>query len=569
MALVPMLKINPQKKKRKSPKYTLEIAKSFYHELKLTDEKSLKAIEEMEMFKKNQFKIIAAFKEPKDEIIFEIRHCMNKLTADVEVITRNADKIIHSNFFGTELFIEIFSQLIVESAINQFAFVQVYTRFLQEIFLGMPTDEQKKILITEIYKIIFDKPEKSPHKAFFIGCLVPAQLVDPGRVLEIVKKLLSNVNTETMEALFHLMIFSGKALEEKYDDFEDIVSEMTSAACNTDVKQRVRFQLLDLLDVRMNGWETGSLMPNLVTLQDEQPERKEHRPDGIDMSILREYVKGGSVPETWTEKSTYDLMYSLCVSSFGEYENGVNIIHELVGRKDAAFTENAIPSLRKVSDDVDDQSILQEFPYAVKTAGAIFVQLVLNGFDVNLFGTDEFPFKLGVFSGIVSEADRINRADILSSSMYMKELKFLPALHSHSQIVSELDEINMTDAWPVYDAMNTLFKMIMNDESVDVVSKFLNVYLNQRIAKNPFLVEFITEIVVIQRPTKYQCFIEFIAKRPIEALSHIETIGEFFKWKPEQTAANIRKLSGLIHCDIERFKALSSRDFHDVIVKYL
>ena len=600
-------------------KYTLQTAKSFRHELKLNDPESIKKYNKFKKILNDHIKNVT-FAPPSDDMIVILNQSLNRLTANIDVIHKNSEKLIHSYFFGTEKFISKFSEMIVESAVNQTAFVQVYTRFYQEIYIGLPTKEQKDLLVKETTKLIFDSPEKSIGKSFFIGSLLSAQILDYKPVIELVKKMLNMKQTETYETLFNLLIFAGPVLDEKYDNFEeDVVNELITAACNTDIKQRVRFLLSDLLDARADNWNLSSLLQNIVQIQETSKNQKIEKQKGktnknktsnkkkqntqanqfkpvvkednekiteietisskdeeieedmndiFNDSNLRSYILDNYIPKIWTKEYTIDIMVSLELSSMSDYEKGIKIFNEF--KNDKQFITHCIECLREAEKKVNYPHIKYDFPYCVKTAGSIFAQLVTNcGIDPTIIGSSEFPFELDVFTGFLDELDRIGRLDVVENNEYFTSIKFKPQIFPHSQLLYDLSEMNLTFIFPLYDAMLTLFHMIEEEKQEDEIKKFINNDIDEKIAKNPMFIEFITEIIVIQRPSKYQCLLTFMARRPMETLAHIESLGEFYTWNERQVAAQIRKLSELIHADLQEFKKIQLRPFHQKVIVYL
>ena len=595
-------------------KYNLQIAKSFKHDLKLSDPDSLKKYNKFKKILNDHVKNVT-FAPPSDDMIVTLNQSLNKLTANVDVIHKFSEKIIHSYFFGTEKFILEFSDMIVTSAVVQTAFVQVYTRFLQEIYIGLPTNEQKNLLVTQLSKLLFDSPEKSIGKSFFIGCLLSAQILEYGPVLELVKKMLKMKETETYEALFNLLIFAGPVLDSKCDSFEeDVVNELITAACNTDIKQRVRFLLSDLLDARSDNWNLSSLLQNIVKIQETskiQKLEKEHskptknspirsfNPNKVtnkseekspqieqnkaneiieeetdsdevnnDNSLLRAYILDNSLPKIWNERCTINIMVSLELSTMSDYEKGVSIFKELKDVK--GFKSTCIKCLREAEKRVNHPNIVYEYPYCVRTVGNIFAQLVTScGIDPTAIGSREFPFELDVFTGFLDELDRIGRLDIIKNNEYFSSIKFKPKIFPHSPLLDDLRDMSLTYLFPLYDAMLTLYQLIEEEKPKDEIKKFINSGVDEEIAKNPMFIEFLTEIIVIQRPANCQCLLKFMARRPMETLAHIECLGEFYEWKPQQTAAQIRKLSELIHADINEFKKIQLSSFHQKVIYYL
>ena len=597
-------------------KYNLQKVKSFRHQLTLSDPDSVRKFNK---FKKilDDFKKNSTFAPPSDDMVVILNQSLNKLTANVDVIHKFSEKIIHSYFFGTEKFILQFAEFIITSAVNQTAFVQIYTRFLQEIYIGLPTKEQKDLLMNQMSKILFDSPEKSIGKSFFIGCLLSAQLIDYKPVFELVKNMLKMKETDVYEALFNLLIFAGPVLDEKCNDFEeDVVNELITAACNTDIKQRIRFLLSDLLDAREDNWNVSGLLQNIIQIQEtskiqkQQSEMKAKQSkskktqkvpihsfnplhvndnendakekDGgkntqeddeddefnYDNSLLKAYILDHSLPRIWNKRCTVNIMVSLELSTMAEYEKGIMIFDELKDDKD--FLSTCIECLNEAKKRVNHPKIISEFPYCVTTVGSIFAQLVTTcGIDPKIIGTDSFPFELSVFGGFVDELARIDRLDILENNDYFTTIKFKPQIFPHSQLLNELRDMNLTYIFPVYDVMNTLFHMIEEEKPKEEIKKFINNDLDAKMAKDPMFIEFLTEIIVIQRPAKCQCLLEFMARRPMETLAHIESLGEFYKWKPQQTAALIRKVSELIHADLNEFKKIELRPFHKTVINYL
>lgn len=570
---VPMISLEQEENNDEEdyPVYTLEQVKSFWHPYKLTDPESLKRLEQMNYYRTHMNDPIepeSKFKAPEDQMIYSINHSINKLTANIDKIRKTADKMIHELYFGTERFINEFSKIIVESAILQTPLAVVYTRFIQEIYLGLPTPDQRKLLLEKLNDVVFDHPEKSSAKAFFLGCLVSADLADKPKVFEIVNLLIKEGTTESYEVLFNLLIYSGQKLEKTFSAFDEVISAITEAACNTNIKQRVRFMLMDLLEEREANWKIGKLIPNLVHVEDSKEDEQEL--SGIDGSILRTYVLEHNLPSKFiSENQIYSLLFSLTIASMKDYEIGICALKELVDRKEKLFMDKCIVNLQKVKINADTEDILVDYPYAVRTVGAIFAQLLVLGFDPKLFGSEVFPYDVIVFIGILEELLGIERTDIIQKNPYLAELKFLPALHSHSQVVAELLDFDLTDIYPVYEAMRTIFQMINSDEDPESVKNYLSNDLDKNVFKSTNLIEFVTEFFVIHKPKRYQCLLEYIAKKPLESLKHVETIGELYQWKPEQIAANIRRLADLIKAPIDDFRNKKIRPFHDIVVKYL
>ena len=576
MACVPILSLTSVNFDIDLPqKYTLSNAKSYAHSLKLTDPESLKRIKKMKACFSEQNKIIP-FAPPSDEMVITLNHCFNKLTPDLAIIHKMSEKVIHANFFGTELFFSIFSKKCVQTAVEQTTFAPVYTRFLQEVYCGLPTDEQKDILIKEISENVFENAEKNTGKSFFIGCLVSADILDCTKVIELIKTMMRSKTNLCYECVYNILLFAGKKMEECYHKFEDdIINVLTAAVGNTDIKQRIRFMISDLLDARSNGWEVTSLIQNIVIVDesDEQNEKKEKEgtiDDMYDHSYLREYLSSESLPTKIDERVILDIMLSLELSSITDYDDGISILSALNDEFGEKFMSICIRCLNKSREIVDTPDNVRDFPYCVRTVGAIFCNLIVS-LNVNpqIFGTDEFPFHIDVFTGMVDEFDRTNKISVLKKSEYLTSFKFRPKTYPHSYIVSELSDISLVGIFPLYSSMYDLFSMISNEEDPKTVAKFINIDLERSIVKSTAFIEYVTEIIVIQRPAKYQCLLELVSHRPMEALSHIECIGEFFKWKPEQVAAIIRNMSKLIRAELTTFKALELRPFHKIVCKYI
>ncbi|EAY18734.1 MIF4G domain containing protein [Trichomonas vaginalis G3] len=554
------------------PTYTLEMVKSFNHSLKITSPDFLKKLEQMKYYRIHQNDPVEAntpskFKAPADQMIYNINHYINKLTADIETIKKMADKMIHELYFGTEKFITSFLNIIVDTATIQSPFAMIYTRFLQEIYIGLPTTDQKTFFRNKLAEFLYNEENLSSSRAFFIGCLTSADLTDKSRVFEIVKQLTNDGGQDSYEILFNLLIYSGQKLENTFPDFDQIISSITEAACNTSIPQRVRFMLMDLLEEREANWKIGKLLPNFVHVDDSKESEQEL--SGVDASILRSYITERSLPSKFTEHQLYSLLFSLAIASMKNYEIGIGALKELANRKEKVFKDKTIILLQKVKLNADKEDVLIDYPYAVRTIGAIFGQLIILGFKPELFGSDLFPYDIIVFIGLLEELVGIDRIDIITNSPYLYNLKFLPDLHSHSQVISELVDFDLTDIYPVYDAMKTIFQMINDDEPPELVMKYLFNDLDKSIFKSTYLVEFVTEFMVIHKPQKYGCLMTYIAKRPLESFAHIESIGEMYQWKPEQIAANIRRLARLINAPLDEFKKLKLRPFHDIVVKFI
>ena len=599
-------------------KYKLQKVKSFKHGMKLTDPDSIR--------KYNKFKNIlqefknGTFAPPSDDMVVVINQSLNRLTGNVEMIHKTSEKIIHSYFFGTDKFIDLLSESIVTSVINQTAFVQVYTRFLQEIYIGLPTEEQKSLLMNKISKILFESPEKNIGKSFFIGCLLSAQLIDYKPVFELVKNMLKMEETNVYETLFNLLIFAGPVLDEKCEDFEEeVVNKLVMAACNQDIKQRVRFLLSDLLDAKADNWNVSSLLQNIVQIQETSkiqkqeaemkkmkkkekakqekktavhsfnPQIKDHEKidsklnkeinededdeDDIDSngSLLNSYLKSRSLPKIWNKRCTTNIMTSLImIEDIPTFNKGVMIFNEPKLKNDKKFLSTCVECLNEAKKKVNHPNIISKYPYCMEIVGSVFAELVRYcDIDPTLLGSPIFPFEISIFIGFVDELKRIDRLDIIEYNEYFTNYLFKPPILPHSQLLYELDAMNLADVFPIYNAMLDLFQMIEEEKPKEDIKKFINNDLDDKIAKSPMFTQFLTEIIVIQRPPKCQCLLDFMARRPMVTLAHIESLGEFYHWKPQQTAAQIRKVSELIHADINKFINMELRPFHKEVVKYL
>jgi hypothetical protein len=554
--------------------YTLSAAKSYAHGFKLTDPESLKKIEKMKAYFNEQNQ--KTFAPPSDEMILTLNQCFNKLTPDLKVIHKMSEKIIHANFFGTQLFFSLFAKNIVQTAVSQMAFAPVYVRFLQEVYCGLPTEEQKETLRKEIEQNVLTDAENNIGKSFFISCLVSADLIDVVKVIQLLITMMKKKTNLGYECIYNILLFAGEKMERCYPKFEEeVIDGLYAAVGNTDIKQRIRFMISDLLDARNDGWKVDSLIQNIVIVPEsdssENDEKQKPKHDeSFDHSILREYISSGCIPKRIDARIITTIMVSLELSSLSEYDKGIPILNDLRNEFKDKFMSICISCLNKSKEIVDTPDNVRDYPYCVKTVGAIFCHLVVSlGVDPMIFGSESFPFNIDVFTGMVDEFDRTNNLDVFNSNQYLSSFKFRPQTYPHSYIVSELNETSLVGIFPLYNSMYELFCMIVDEEDPEAVSKFVNIDLERSIVKSTSFIEYVTEIIVIQRPAKYQCLLELISHRPMESLSHVECIGEFFKWKPEQVAAIIRNLSKLIRAELPVFKELELRPFHKIVCKYI
>lgn len=109
---------------------------------------------------------VQQFKGPEDECLAYIILSHNKISPSVDKICQLADKMIHSIYFGTEHFLEMFAKVMLNFATEQSTFAPLYTRFLQEIYEGLPTHEQKDALLGNITNKVLESAQNQSQCHF-------------------------------------------------------------------------------------------------------------------------------------------------------------------------------------------------------------------------------------------------------------------------------------------------------------------------------------------------------------------------------------------------------------------
>lgn len=533
--------------------YTLEEVKKFHHPYLVTDKEVLAKIEDMNKLLMQ----LRKFKPPDDKMIFSLNQYLNKITTGSDKIMKLAMSLVNEEFFVDESFIQTFSEKIVDSSIEQNMLSKLYSRFLRIIYNNIPTIEQREELIYLIHQEIFNNRDKTNSLYQFIGCLLVEGFVTADQILEIFDSIKQTVTNESIEAIYHLFRCCFHELLSKSTEFEPKLLEfIKSTQNNKEIKSRIRFLMEDFADEFKAGKNTGNLDKNVSSI--EEIKQNDIFADIKSSLLLSKYINNNEIPNRWNTQFTFEYLASLLMSPLKDFNKGLSMIKILLERSDLIFKETLIPNLKLL------MKHAKKFHEGLNRLGAIYANMLTNGF---ILDENENIFENNVFVGFVSELRRLDRIDFIETSELFQNYKFLPKLRSHSQIICDLEENNIIDVFPLYNEMYSIFNIIKNDQDekdiIDILKK------DRQESEKVILLEYITEIIVIQCPSKYKSLLQYVARRPVQSLNHIEVIGELFEWKPDQTATSIYNLVPLILYDVDEFKNMPGSEYHTRVCSYL
>ncbi|EAX90261.1 hypothetical protein TVAG_099470 [Trichomonas vaginalis G3] len=534
-------------------KFDLNQVKSFQHHLKVTSKDVLEEIEAMKKL------ILQArkFAPPDDKILFAINQILNKITTKSDKIVKSSMDLINEDYFGSESFIETFSSKLLATSTEQNALSRVYARFLHIIIDNLPTIKQREDLYELINQGLLENTELTNGSFQFIGCLLTEGLIQISQILKIFNRLKNDLTERNVEGIYYLFRCCFHYMNENYSDFKkDLTKIINLVKQLTNVRSQVKFLMYDFQDEFSANKITGYLDRNVNSI--EETILTDIPPETKSSLILSKFINTNEIPTRWNTQMTFDYFASLLMSPNKDFTKGLGLIPILIQSDNLIFKESSLKEIKKL------EKISRKFESGLNKIGAIYANLYVLGCidDLNKNIFDNY-----IFVGFIGELRRINKTQMIQNTDFFLEYAFLPKLRSHSQIVSDLEEFGIIDMFPLYADMKLIFDIIRKGEDEKLIINILKKEHSEQ--EKVLLVEYLTEIIVIQRPAEYNVLLQYIYRRPIHSLKHIEVIGELFEWKPEQTATSIYKLAALILYDIEEFKNTSGNEYHNDVSKFL
>ncbi|KAJ2581709.1 hypothetical protein GGH95_001936, partial [Coemansia sp. RSA 1836] len=135
----------------------------------------------------------------------------------------------------------------------------------------------------------------------FVGELFLLDILKPNILHECVKRLLSNVETpddEEIESLVKLLITAGKKMDtpEAKNYMDVYFARMQVMSVNKSLEKRIRFTLMDVLEMRQNGWVARGAYTGPKTIAEihEDAERKKQ----ADAEMYGTPLRAGSRPNS-------------------------------------------------------------------------------------------------------------------------------------------------------------------------------------------------------------------------------------------------------------------------------
>lgn len=448
----------------------------------------------------------------------EIKLLVNKLT--MENYYSQINKVIVPENLSNVNYITNLVDTVHEAAINGYPLTNLFSLFIGTVYSTLDeenTKNERDALTTELIKLIheeFNKEiddnnavqfDKYVNNAIFFGCLVMREIFSIEELYKIALDRLKRRQPYDISALIKLLLPVAGRLEQQIPDAtKTIYSELEKIKTDKKYHSRIRFIIMDLLDIRNAKWEgVEKQFPQINAIQKQlkrQEKKKEiaHKAeashkieagvnkfaglasDDDDEEVLPEFNPDEMIGEYCTDEvivnnweyttDTEPLIEAIVELNKQRALKFIEIFSDL--HSDERFSpEIAADACKSIFDKRDDYSDLQT---AMNILGHIFARVaVLQDGLIDEFDKYFNSYNFEVIYGFFEEMARMKKTDQLTESPYWSDLKWRPRTVSQNVITEALMQNDkLLEAFPLYDYLFRVHDILIAPEDMEEDDNF-------------------------------------------------------------------------------------------------